>query len=314
MTHIILFDGQGAMPSSSALRSILSNTAGIQRFQELSELLGFSDIPSMFAYGHATETWYMQPIIFVYESLLFDELDRRSGHAMTPTGNLYYGHSLVLYTALYAAAVSPYEELLHMVISRGLCMQHCSEAVDSGMMAVMTYDTEAIAYVCEIVTRLGGHIYPANYNSFGETVIGGTTSALAQAKELFNMMNIRSVDVQVCGAFHTKLLKSAAAAFNPECKHFDSHAAEYVYVDQSIKDIPSWTSRLTEQIVRPTDFVSTLPSLLTAGGVRPNPDGNSIIEIGPNTTLCRYVNEMAPRHSPLAITQLDDIPNTLLTS
>lgn len=34
MTHIILFDGQGAMPSSSALRSILSNTAGIQRFQE----------------------------------------------------------------------------------------------------------------------------------------------------------------------------------------------------------------------------------------------------------------------------------------
>lgn len=173
---------------------------------------------------------------------------------MTPTGNLYYGHSLGLYTALYAAAVSPYEELLHMVISRGLCMQHCSEAVDSGMMAVMTYDTEAIAYVCEIVTRLGGHIYPANYNSFGETVIGGTTSALAQAKELFNMMNIRSVDVQVCGAFHTKLLKSAAAAFNPECKHFDSHAAEYVYVDQSIKDIPSWTSRLTEQIVRPTDF------------------------------------------------------------
>ena len=80
---------------------------------------------------------------------------------MTPTGNLYYGHSLGLYTALYAAAVSPYEELLHMVISRGLCMQHCSEAVDSGMMAVMTYDTEAIAYVCEIVTRLGGHIYPA---------------------------------------------------------------------------------------------------------------------------------------------------------
>src|SRR5438309_3426457 len=89
------------------------------------------------------------------------------------------GHSVGEYTALcVAGALSP-EEAVRTVVERGRAMAEAAPPGTSSMSAVLGLPLESVE------AALNGlpEVWPANYNTPGQTVIGGTVDGLERAAE-----------------------------------------------------------------------------------------------------------------------------------
>ena len=117
------------------------------------------------------------------------------------------GHSIGEYTALCAAgAVSP-EEAVKVVVQRGTAMANAVPAGTSSLIAVLGIDP------AQIEAALIGvpDVWPANYNTPTQTVVGGTALGLERATERLLAAGARRViPLNVSAAFHTPLMEPAA--------------------------------------------------------------------------------------------------------
>lgn len=285
MTRGILFDGQGSISQLSDYRWLNRHHSAKEKFALLAHSLGFNSIRMLLNVDlkTRTQTWYMQPFIFTFETSMYD-----IAYPDKVNASVFYGHSLGLYASLYASGTMKFDELLPMVVKRGRCMQETSEINETGLLAVLSYDFELIEYICSIVSMNGKSLYVANRNSYGETVVGGEVSMLNMAHELFHDFGIRSIRLSVCGAFHTPYMDEAKRAFSAYCKesHVPSKPKGHIYLDPAMKPFARLEEILVEQITKPTNFVSVIRKMVDEGV-------DDFIEIGPRCVLSKYVNEMA---------------------
>jgi len=115
------------------------------------------------------------------------------------------GHSLGEYTALAAAGVLDFATTVYLARERGRLMHEAGQITPGGMAAVIGLDEPALTEVC---TESGARI--ANINCPGQIVISGAEDNLAQAMDLAKGRGAhRVIQLQVSGAFHTKLMQPA---------------------------------------------------------------------------------------------------------
>ncbi len=190
-----------------------------------------------------------------------------------------------------------------IIKDRGIYMQTVGEANPGKMVAVMGDDQALVEDVLTSLQAAGKQVYPANYNTFAQLVIGGVSEDVDEAMAALTEAGIqRLVELPVSGAFHTPLLKDAAVQLTTRLAGETFSETQYpVYSNTTgaLFTADTLFETLTKQIISPTYFAQAMEKML-ADGV------DTFIEVGPSDTLIKFAKKIAPKDvKRYAITDID---------
>jgi [acyl-carrier-protein] S-malonyltransferase len=201
------------------------------------------------------------------------------------------GLSLGEYSALCAAGVLEPLQAAELVRFRGSAMERATRGRACGMAAVLGLGSAEVADICRRVREGGvGTVEPANINGPRQIVISGDGAAVACAAEsALEAGALRCVPLQVSGAFHTSLMRSAGDELRERfaTERFGSPWIPVVFnatgtVLQPGQTVPGLLERQVQSSVL---FHQTVQCLVGAG-VR------TVIEVGPGRVLSKLVRKI----------------------
>jgi [acyl-carrier-protein] S-malonyltransferase len=195
------------------------------------------------------------------------------------------GHSLGEYTALVAAGVLTFGDALRLARERGLLMQEAGEKHRGGMLAIIGLDQTVVRDVCD---TCGTQI--ANINCPGQIVVSGSTGPLAEAAELAKARGAqRVVPLQVSGAFHSRLMESAAQGMALATSGLVFRDATVPIVANTtalpITDGSAVRSELLEQLLNCVQWQKSVEYMIGQGVT-------TFIEIGPGQVLTGLIKRI----------------------
>ncbi len=265
MVDIFLFPGQGAQFAGMGKGLLRANSRTEERLERISGRLG-RDLGKILAEGPEEalkETAVSQPAITLVSLTALEALEERGREPAACAG-----FSLGEYGALAAAGVLDREEALDLVTDRGLVMDRvCRRLSDAGMAAVIGLPPERVENLVE--NSGAAELFAVNLNSPRQTVVAGTSAALAEAEGLFREAGAkRFVPLKVAGPFHSPLMGEAAEAFR-------ERVAAVTWRDPQVPVYSNVTGRpvesgreaaglAVEQIVSPVRWTDVEAGLLAA--------------------------------------------------
>lgn len=226
-----------------------------------------------------SQTQFTQPALFVVNALSYlaklDELGRRP--------DFLAGHSLGEYNALFASGALDFASGLKLVKARGEIMAKVS---GGGMAALVGIPAERVR---EILHNFAfDSIDIANYNSPQQTVISGPASDVAHVTPLFKEAGAIVIPLKVSGAFHSRLMQTAADEYRAvlESVVFQAPAIPVIANYTSLPyDPAAIDDTLNRQLVSPVRWTDSIRYLLK----QENPEFH---EIGPGNMLSRLVTQI----------------------
>jgi [acyl-carrier-protein] S-malonyltransferase len=231
-----------------------------------------------------------QPAL-VFMGVAVDRLLARRGirpHAVA-------GHSVGEYTALcVAGALSP-EEAIRTVVERGRAMAEAAPPGTSSMAAVVGLSAEAIVAALADLPE----VWPANYNTPSQTVIGGTLPGLERAAEVLRAAGARRVlPLNVAAAFHTSLVAPAGAVLRRslDAVHWREPVVPVVanLTAEPYRGAGEIADVLEEQLSSPVRWADCVRRLSALGC-------DSFVEVGPKRALTGMMRELAPTAAAHAV-------------
>ena len=231
-----------------------------------------------------TRTVNLQPALTAANLAVFEALRERGIEA-----EIFCGHSLGEYSALYASGVITLEDTFRLVLKRGELMEEAATRRLGEMYAVIGLSREKLE---EIVSeaRKYGIVALANHNSPAQIVITGEKEATSQAASLAKEAGARRVvKLKVSGGYHSPLMAEAAQKFraflreipfSKPRKHFFSN------VSASREEDPERLRELMgDQIESPVRWVEEVENIFSFGG-------REFVEIGPKNVLAGLVKKI----------------------
>lgn len=288
-----LFGGQGAQTVGMGDELYATEPAYRQVIDAASAALGYDVLAKMQDETALQTTKYTQPIVVVHSLGLLATTKEQ-----VPAPSVALGLSLGEYTALIASGALTFEAGLQLVAWRGALMQVAVENAEGSMAAVMADDFAPVEAVLTQLQAQGEQVYPANYNSAQQLVIGGTPASLALATSSLAALPTvsRVVPLNVAGAFHTPLIQAACEAFGEVLANVEFHDFAFpVYSNTTgqIFDLATIKQTLVAQLTHPTYFAQDLQALATAGVT-------DFVEFGADNTLTKFARKTVKaveRHS-----------------
>ena len=200
------------------------------------------------------------------------------------------GHSLGEYAAMYASGMISLEDAFRLI---------------KAMAAVMKIAPEEVEKVC---SEAEGYVTAVNYNSPAQTVIAGTPEGIAEVSEIFTEMKARVIPLNVAGAFHSKLMQSAADKFYGTAKTIEFKTPQVKYYSNltggELTDFSDMASILAKHIVSPVRFTSELSAMQEAGADR-------FVEFGPGRTLTGLVKKTLKDVTAVNVEDLETLEGAL---
>lgn len=298
---VLWFAGQGAQRVGMGRELCEASPAARALFDRAGEILG---IPLSATCFHGpeeilTRTDVCQPALYTAALAGLAALRERLGGELPPV-TACAGLSLGEFSALAAAGVVSFEDGLELVRLRGRLMQQACDETPGGMLAVIGLSpdrAQAVARACGLDL--------ANCNAPGQTVLSGARDRIETAAEAALAAGAkRAIPLQVAGAYHSRLMASAAGGLREALAGTAMQVARFPVVCNVTGRPESSPERLRELLVR--QLVSTvrwedcMRSCLDQGG-------NLFLEFGPGgvlSGLLRRVDRSAPVHtieSPLQV-------------
>jgi len=201
---LFMFNGQGSQKVKMGLDLVKKYGHFKDFFNRASEIYK-EDLFSVWQQGPATklkETHFSQPIVTIFNIGVYHILKNH----ITPAA--VAGHSLGELSALYGAAAITFEDLFRLIHIRANAMSRAAAANPGSMYALIGYSLEKIK---TLIKDSGLEIDIANYNNPEQIVISGATD---QVKDFINEVlkehKIKKVPLSVSGAWHSRLMESAA--------------------------------------------------------------------------------------------------------
>lgn len=206
---VLLFPGQGSQEVGMG-GAIAERFAGARIvFEEANEILGF-DIRRLCIEGPEAEltlTRNSQPAIFVTGIACIRALQEVAVDMPLPIAAA--GLSLGEFSAHVAAGSFSFADGLRLVQQRGEAMQDACDREPSTMASIVGLDLELVKQICALFQDRGV-LDIANLNCPGQIAISGSVEAVKAAMaEAEKRGAQKAVQLQVSGAFHSRLMKPA---------------------------------------------------------------------------------------------------------
>ncbi|KAL8448058.1 hypothetical protein Emed_004057 [Eimeria media] len=204
------------------------------------------------------------------------------------------GLSLGEFTALCFSGVLSFEDAVSLTAKRGALMQAAAEETPGCMFAVLGLSQEETEKLCGNVSSADPSIYcgVANYLCKGNYAVSVSAAAAAQLQAAAAAAKAkRCVQLQVAGAFHSPLMKSAAEGLAKalESTPFSKPTVPVILnVDAQIHTDPNIIKqKLLQQLTSPTRWQGSMERLVSQGLT----EG---FEFGPGGVLTGIMKKVSP--------------------
>jgi [acyl-carrier-protein] S-malonyltransferase len=197
-----VFAGQGAQFVGMG-RDLAADAAVLALFDRANQVLGF-DLRKVCFEGPEEDlkrSNFCQPAIFVASVACWTAFRARYPEAHFKVAA---GLSLGEWTALHIAGVLDFDATLRVLEARGRFMQQACDEQAGGMVSVMGATADQLRELC---SKAG--VTQANINSDQQVVLSGAKAGIAEADKLAVAMGLRTMVLNVAGAFHSPLMQSA---------------------------------------------------------------------------------------------------------
>ena len=303
MKLAMMFPGQGSQ--SVGMLAGLGAAEPIVRetFAEASTKLGY-DLWALCQEGpedRLSETERTQPAMLAAGVSIWRAWSQRGGAAPS----MLAGHSLGEYSALVAAGALEFGSAIALVRFRGEAMQRAVPAGAGAMAAILGLDDAVIEAACR-EAALGEVVQPVNYNSPGQLVIAGATSAVARAIEACKARGAkRAVLLPVSVPSHSALMQPAAESLRKRLRELEIHAPVirvYSFDAGLYTDADSIRDGLYRQLFNPVRWSAIVAAMIREGATQ-------LVECGPGKVLAGLARR-APGGRDLALHAIES-PETL---
>lgn len=295
----MVFPGQGSQ-SVGMLSALAKEYQVIEStFAEASEVLSY-DLWSLVQQGPVNElnkTSFTQPALLASSVALWRIWQEKQGDMPCYMA----GHSLGEYSALVCAGVLDFQVAIKLVELRGKLMQDAVPEGIGAMSAIIGLDNEAIAKACEQASQ-GEVVSPVNFNSPGQVVIAGNTSAVNRANELCKAAGARmALPIPISVPSHCILMKPAAEKLADALSNitFNTPKIDVINnVDVKIETTPAAIrDALVRQLYSPVRWVEIIEYMASQGI-------SELFEIGPGKVLTGLTKRI---NSSLTATAVNDV-------
>jgi len=291
MDVVLLFPGQGSQKPGMGADLAAEYPAARQVFDAVDHALGVG-ISTMCFSGpeeDLTSTQNAQPALLAHGAAAWAALrDRLAPHVRAAAG-----HSLGEFTAYHAAGAIELKEAARLVRRRGELMFESGMARPGAMAAIIGLSAAGVEDVCKQVSRAGGIVVPANYNSPDQLVISGEVSAVERAMAAAKLAGAkRALRLKVSGAFHSPLMEEASDGLRAALDSNGIRESAFpIYTNVSSRPAAGAhdASRLLlEQLSAPVRWTSLVQNLTH------DFPGSLYIEMGPGSVLTNLVKRIVP--------------------
>ncbi|HAM63679.1 MAG: hypothetical protein A2Y20_08470 [Firmicutes bacterium GWF2_51_9] len=217
------------------------------------------------------------------------------------------GLSLGEYTACFASGVFTDEEVLRIATLRGRWMEEAVTGIDSKMVAVLATSQDLIQEALDQNRHLGVCAI-SNFNCPGQIVIAGERVAIEATVAFLKEKGVRRlIELPVSGPFHTSLLTNVENQLDNLFQEIGIKPMTIPIVSNLTGDFctqESLQTNLVNQVSHPVQFTQTLETLRNAGV-------DTVIEIGPKTTLTGFVKKSGWEPACFHVEDLASLNETL---
>jgi len=206
---IYVFSGQGAQAVGMGKDLVEASSSAKVVFERADETLGWSISEICFEGPpeKLTSSKFCQPAIYTMSAACLAAFNERHNNDIKPLA--VAGLSLGEFAALCAAGTLDFETGLKLVAKRGELMDKACSETDGAMASVLGAPLETVKTVCAECD-----VDVANHNCPGQIVVSGEKDRVSDAVKMLKERGIRKViPLKVAGAFHSRLMKGAAAEF-----------------------------------------------------------------------------------------------------
>ncbi|MBW8312405.1 MAG: ACP S-malonyltransferase [Rhizobium sp.] len=275
-----VFPGQGSQ-SLGMLAELAAVHPQVQAtFAEASEGAGV-DLWSLSQQGpedQLNQTEFTQPALLAAGVAVWRAWQAQGGAAPS----LLAGHSLGEYAALVAAGAITLADGARLVRERGRLMQLAVPAGTGAMAAVLGAEDALVAEVCEAVSG-DDVVVPANYNSPGQVVIGGSAAAVDRALAELAARGVRkAVKLAVSVPSHTPLMREAANRLAEVMAGLSWNEPSIPVVQNVDGEVHAGVQAIRDALVRqlylPVRWTDCVQALATRGATH-------VVECGPGKVL-----------------------------
>ena len=242
------------------------------------------------------ETEYTQPAILA-TSLACLAAAIESGR-FTERPAFMAGHSLGEYSALVATGALSLEDGFLLIRERARLMQHASTMEQGGMAAILGSDEDAVNDLCA-----AADVDVCNWNLPSQTVIGGSAANVTKAVALAKERGIRAMELNVGGAFHSRLMRPAIDGLTRAVAAAQRIAALVPVVANAsavaMTDPAAVREELGAQVARPVRWHESV-TLMAADGV------TEFVEFGPGRVLTGLCKRLFPSATLINVSTLAD--------
>lgn len=284
----LLFPGQGSQYVG------MGKNLDHSLFDKGNEILGY-DLKKLMHEGPEEElklTHNTQPAILKHSVTLYNHLMEFLNRHNVKVDRVL-GHSVGEYAALVAAGVLTPYDAIHAVHLRGKYMQEAVPVGKGKMFAILKVPAEVVAEACQIASKPGSEVMPANFNDPSQIVISGESEACGRAvawlAENFKEAH-RAMELNVSAPFHSSLMKPAADKLREAFTHFKWHPNTVPYVaninakEYGVGTDPSVIiENLYQQAYGPVLWTQSIAAL---------PSDTICVEVGPGKVLMGLVRKI----------------------
>jgi len=261
----VLFPGQGVSVARSRPRVAQALPELLARAEELTGEDCFARA------GDATR--YAQPAIFLSSLASFLDLEGANDAVA------FAGHSLGELSALAAADALSWEDALELVVLRGALMDESGRSSGDGSMLALLRGTPEVA--AEVAAAAG--VWVANDNAPGQVVLAGARDALRQAAEIGRERGVRTLALDVTGAFHSPWMADAQGPFREALDRVEIHDPSVtVFSGLTAQPFEDVRAELAAALTGPVRWRETMAALAAHGA-------HTFIDVGPDQVLAKLV-------------------------
>ena len=291
MDIVLLFPGQGSQKPGMGKDLAEAFPEAKRVFEEVDDALAFP-ISALCFEGPAedlTATLNAQPALLAHGAAVWAVIKAR----VTPLVRAAAGHSLGEHTAYHAAGATTLTDASRLVRRRGQLMYETGVTRPGAMAAVLGKLNDSIESLCELATRSGGLVVPANYNTAEQIVVSGEVAGVERLMELAKLNGAkRAIRLPVSGAFHSPLMEPAVEGFS-EAVNSTEFGEPAFPVYSNVTEEPSNSAGearhlLIEQLTSPVRWTGEVQRIATRF-----PDA-LFVELGPGNVLTGLLGRIAP--------------------